>query len=415
MGEPEEQEDRRDRAPALPAGPEERRHSPDRGRLHDEPSPARRHGRSRGFRGVPAVGRRPPEERDERDRRERSEEDSSASKSVPPEIGPVTGRRQPPAPRAPARRPESGGGRARGAPPAGARRRAARGRGSARPPRGRAARPRRSTPRARRAASARSRWSEVVASGASRSTKPRRFPTASGGNAMPRARPTASISAIAATRIARVSGTDADHADRRARDGADAADRHDEQELLPERDFDVGRDLGRDSRAFERRPQPLATIRADTVRRAELPDPDEVHGSHAADRPRRLDERHRAAQAADHALGSENAGQGARRLDAVLERDHERLRAEKRADRARRRLHLPGLHADEHRVDRRHRERIVGRVVAVERDRPLSVRQPEAQPVAAHRLEVRARAKKTTSSPARASLPPNSPPTPPVP
>src|SRR6185295_10796620 len=96
-----------------------------------------------------------------------------------------------------------------------------------------------------------------------------------------------------------------------------------------------------------------------------------VDRAEAADAARGDDLADRAAEAPEHPLSPEHRGQLRGSLDAVLERHDERFGSEERREGARRLAELPGLDAEDHRVDRPDLGRVVGRLGRVDDDLPL--------------------------------------------
>ena len=101
----------------------------------------------------------------------------------------------------------------------------------------------------------------------------------------------------------------------------------------------------------------------------------------------RDDRAHDLAEPAQHALGPEDGRQLVRGGDAVLQRHHERVRAEQRAQRARGLGHLPGLDADQDDVDGPDPREVVVRFRR--RDREVALHAVDAQPALADGGEVR--------------------------
>ena len=157
-----------------------------------------------------------------------------------------------------------------------------------------------------------------------------------------------------------------DHADGRPGHGADAAHRGDEHELPPEGGAHVGQDLGGEAAgAGEGGVEPLGALAGAAGELAEA-DP-RVHAG-VADVAGRLDPGDDAAEAAEHALGAEGVGELGGRVDAVEEGDDEGVGAEERPHRLRGLGDLPGLHAEEDRVGRAERRRVVGGAGGVDRE-----------------------------------------------
>ncbi|MEP6689370.1 MAG: hypothetical protein ABJC36_13550, partial [Gemmatimonadales bacterium] len=89
----------------------------------------------------------------------------------------------------------------------------------------------------------------------------------------------------------------------------------------------------------------------DLTRRVELAEGDRRRHAAVPDASRALDERDDTAEPAQHAVAAERRRQRVGRFDAVLQRDHKRVRAEHRAERIGSLRDLPGLHRDQHDVD----------------------------------------------------------------
>ena len=186
-----------------------------------------------------------------------------------------------------------------------------------------------------------------------------------------------------------------DHAQRGAGHGADSAERRHEQELLPDRGLDVRRDFGVHAGARQRVPQAQGPLARPAVELAEL---HEVRRSDAANLSRCGDEAQRPRKTAQHGTLPENLHELPGGLDAVVQRADDGVGADHRPHGARRLRNLPGLDRQEHGVDDADLGRIVRRLRRMDEDRAGIGH--DLEPGAADRLEVRSRARKTTSSPA---------------
>ena len=147
--------------------------------------------------------------------------------------------------------------------------------------------------------------------------------------------------------------------DMRAADPADRADKH---KLLPHSHLNIGRDFCLHSGLLEYSAQPLGLFVWPVIQLAEGDvgfgaDVNDVAGcGKAADD---------AARPAQRWALSQDLRQACRSLNAVLQRHHDRLWADHRADGPGRLGHLPGFHPDHNSVYRAHLRGILGRLDGV--------------------------------------------------